>query len=90
MAAWLAHRPEQRIVVIGNAGGGKSTLARLIGASRGLVYVEVDRLLWREGWQLADPEAYLAEGGTASGGFAETHAFDKYEFRPIGNTCKCV
>ncbi len=31
-----------------------------------------------------DPAKYLAEGGTASGGFAEKrNRFDKYEFRPI-------
>lgn len=31
-----------------------------------------------------DPVKYLAEGGTASGGFAEKrNKFDKYEFRPI-------
>lgn len=31
-----------------------------------------------------DPAKYLAEGGTASGGFAEwRNKFDKYEFRPI-------
>jgi hypothetical protein len=31
-----------------------------------------------------DPVSYLAQGGTASGGFAEVrNSFDKYEFRPI-------
>ncbi len=31
-----------------------------------------------------DPKKYLAEGGTASGGFAEANnKFDKFEFRPI-------
>ena len=30
-----------------------------------------------------NPEHYLAEGGTVSGGFQETHEFGKYEFRPI-------
>lgn len=43
----------ERIAVIGNAGGGKSTLARALAARRGLPYVEVDSLLWRDGWQLA-------------------------------------
>ncbi|MFZ5535485.1 MAG: ArnT family glycosyltransferase [Patescibacteria group bacterium] len=33
-----------------------------------------------------DPAAYLAAGGTASGGFKEVrNRFDKYEFRPIPN-----
>jgi len=30
-----------------------------------------------------DPELYQKQGGTISGGFAETHFFGKYEFRPI-------
>lgn len=30
-----------------------------------------------------DPYLYLGRGGTKSGGFAETHKFGKYEFRPI-------
>jgi len=30
-----------------------------------------------------DPKLYQKLGGTKSGGFAETHLFDKYEFRPI-------
>ena len=30
-----------------------------------------------------DPSAYLKEGGTRSGGFAQTHTIGKYEFRPI-------
>ena len=30
-----------------------------------------------------DPVVYQKEGGTKSGGFAEIHSFDKYEFRPI-------
>ena len=31
-----------------------------------------------------DPHLYQKQGGTKSGGFAETHRFGKYEFRPIG------
>lgn len=30
-----------------------------------------------------DPALYQKQGGTISGGFAETHNFGKYEFRPI-------
>ncbi|OGK48699.1 hypothetical protein A3A55_03145 [Candidatus Roizmanbacteria bacterium RIFCSPLOWO2_01_FULL_40_14] len=30
-----------------------------------------------------DPEKYQKEGGTISGGYAESHMFNKYEFRPI-------
>jgi adenylate kinase family enzyme len=40
----------ERIAVIGNAGGGKSTLARALASRRRLPYVEIDALLWRGGW----------------------------------------
>lgn len=58
MASWLTEGDTCRITVIGNAGGGKSTLARKIAASRALPYVEVDRLLWQQDWQPSDPECY--------------------------------
>lgn len=51
----------ERIAVIGNAGGGKSTLARALAARHGLPYVEVDALLWRDGWQAAPVDEYEAE-----------------------------
>ena len=51
----------QRIAVIGNAGGGKSQLARRLSAELGLPYVEIDKLLWQEGWQFTPESAYAAE-----------------------------
>ncbi len=39
-----------RMVVIGNAGAGKSTLARLLGRQLGIRHVEIDRYLWQPGW----------------------------------------
>lgn len=50
----------QRIVVIGNSGGGKSVLARAIAAARGLPLVELDRLLWAADWVPVEPAAYDA------------------------------
>ena len=47
-----------RIVVIGNAAGGKSTLARELARQRELPHVEVDRLLWQPGWKLAPANDY--------------------------------
>ena len=47
-----------RIVIIGNAGGGKSTLARTVAQRESLRHVEIDRLLWREGWQLTPVAVY--------------------------------
>jgi adenylate kinase family enzyme len=40
-----------RILIIGNAGGGKSVLARKLAASRGLPYREVDAIVWKPGWE---------------------------------------
>jgi adenylate kinase family enzyme len=53
-----------RIVVIGNAAGGKSTLARHLARRRELPLFEVDRLLWQQGWQLT-PAADYARGHVA-------------------------
>jgi adenylate kinase family enzyme len=50
-----------RIVVIGNAAGGKSTLARHLARRRELPVIEVDRLLWQQGWQVT-PAADYARG----------------------------
>jgi adenylate kinase family enzyme len=50
-----------RVVVIGNAGGGKSTLARKLAARRGLRHVEIDRLLWQEGWVLTPEDVYARQ-----------------------------
>jgi adenylate kinase family enzyme len=50
-----------RIIVIGNAGGGKSTLARKLAERRGLKHVEIDRLLWREGWVLTSEDVYTQQ-----------------------------
>lgn len=40
-----------RVMVIGNAGGGKSRLARKIAAVFGLPYHAVDLMQWRPGWE---------------------------------------
>jgi adenylate kinase family enzyme len=54
-----------RVVVIGNAAGGKSTLARQMSIARSLPLVEIDKLLWKEGWHLAPPEEYEAKHSAA-------------------------
>lgn len=41
----------QRVAVLGNAGGGKSILARALANSEDLPYIEVDALLWQAGWK---------------------------------------
>ena len=59
-----------RIVVIGNAGGGKSTLSRAIAAARHLPHHEVDRWLWRPGWQPTPKASYDADHAKAIAGDA--------------------
>jgi adenylate kinase family enzyme len=51
----------QRVVIIGNGGGGKSTLARRLAARFGTPCVEIDTLLWQPGWRLTPVETYDAE-----------------------------
>jgi adenylate kinase family enzyme len=48
-----------RISVLGNAGGGKTTLARRLAREHDLPYHEADAFLWRPGYKLA-PEADCA------------------------------
>jgi hypothetical protein len=50
-----------RIAIIGNAGGGKSTLARVLARQRRLRHVEIDTLLWQEGWKLSPADVYLKQ-----------------------------
>ena len=43
--------PGDRIAIIGNAGGGKSTLARKLGQILGLPVTHVDSIQYQSGWQ---------------------------------------
>ncbi len=58
----------KRAVVIGNSGGGKSTLARRLGSAWQCDPVEIDGLLWQPGWQLTPAEIYHAEHSRLIGG----------------------
>jgi len=49
-----------RIVVIGNSGGGKSTLARRLAGELELPVYEVDKLLWDANWELVGEADYTA------------------------------
>jgi len=54
----------RRIAVIGNGGGGKSTLCRALGTLLGLPVYEVDTVQWRPGWERAplDETARILDG----------------------------
>ncbi|MDH3658916.1 MAG: adenylate kinase [Alphaproteobacteria bacterium] len=54
-----------RIAVIGNAGGGKSTLARDLAEKLHLPHLELDRILWRPDWTPAPLAAYESDHGNA-------------------------
>jgi adenylate kinase family enzyme len=49
-----------RILIIGNAGGGKSVLARKVAAKRGLPYREIDAITWKPGWEAFSQAEYEA------------------------------
>jgi len=49
-----------RIAILGNAGGGKSTLARRLAGAHELPYVEVDSFLWTPDWDLVPEAEYVA------------------------------
>jgi adenylate kinase family enzyme len=51
----------KRAVIIGNSGGGKSTLARRLSLGWKCPHVEIDALLWQPGWQLTSADIYNAE-----------------------------
>lgn len=45
----------ERIAIIGNAGAGKTTLARSLASARSLPLIEVDPLQWGPAWERIDP-----------------------------------
>jgi hypothetical protein len=50
--------PPRRIMLIGNAGTGKSTLADEIGRLSGIEIVHLDYLLWNPGWRITNEEEF--------------------------------
>ncbi len=58
-----------RIAVIGCSGGGKSTLARQLGARLALPVVHLDVLFWLPGWKESDNDGFHAKlAGALAGG----------------------
>ena len=50
-----------RIAVIGNAGGGKSTLCQKLSKARGLPFFAIDQIQWKPGWVPASAEEVSRE-----------------------------
>lgn len=55
----------RRILVIGNSGGGKSTLARRLGAKLGLPVVHLDVIFWKAHWVESDRTEFRARTAEA-------------------------
>ena len=58
----------QRILVIGNGGAGKSTLARALSQRLDLPCVELDALYWGPGWTPRLPDDFPADVARAAAG----------------------
>ena len=48
----------RRVVVTGNAGGGKTTLSKQLSAATGLPLIFLDQVLWKPGWQALSPPEF--------------------------------
>ena len=50
----------KRVLIVGNSGGGKSTLARRLGDQLGLPVIHLDVLFWKPGWVESDDTDFRA------------------------------
>lgn len=48
----------QRVLIVGNGGAGKSTLARRLGARTGLPVIHLDVLFWKPGWVESEDDEF--------------------------------
>lgn len=60
----------KRVMIIGGAGAGKSTLARRLGAITGLPIIHIDPMYWRAGWQQRPAEETIRLAREAAAGEA--------------------
>ena len=55
----------RRILIVGNSGGGKSTLARRLGEKLSLPVIHLDVIFWKPGWVEIGDEAFRLEAARA-------------------------
>lgn len=48
----------KKIIITGNAGGGKSTLSRLLSKKLNIISYSIDHLQWRPGWKKTPADEY--------------------------------
>src|SRR5262249_60003336 len=58
----------RRVMVVGCAGAGKTTLARSLAARLRLPLIHLDFHFWRAGWQLPDSKDWREKGISRAGG----------------------
>lgn len=60
--------PGQRLIVIGTTGAGKTTLAGLLAAARGIPQIELDALYWGPNWTPVGREQFRERVAVATAG----------------------
>lgn len=80
----------RRILIVGNSGGGKTTLARRLGDKLGLPVVYLDTLFWKPGWvesERAEFRARVAEALAGPAWVCDGNFTSSYDQRmPLADT----